>query len=92
MTTLKYNRKIGAIRADFSTSCGGLQPLDAMVGPFEPNNGALRAQPKILNIHLESFTEICLNFFLFGNQFKNFADINFENFEEISLKIFAEIS
>ena len=45
---LKRTRKIFALRAAFSSSCGGLQPLTAMVGPFGPNNGALRAKPKII--------------------------------------------
>ena len=40
---LNTNRKIAFLRPAFSSSCGGLKPLAATVGPFEPNNRALRA-------------------------------------------------
>ena len=61
---LTVTRKITALRVTFSSSCGGLQPLAATVGPFGPNNSALWAQLKMLKINLENLAEICLKFFL----------------------------
>ena len=58
-----YTRKIAALRAAFSSSCGGLQPSAAMVGPLGPNNSALRAHLKMFEIHLENFAEIHLENF-----------------------------
>ena len=43
-------RKIAALRAAFSGSCGGLQPSAASVGPFGPNNRDLQAYLKMLKI------------------------------------------
>ena len=45
------------LRATFSSSCGGLQPLAATVGPFVPNNRVLWAHLKMFKIHLENFAE-----------------------------------
>ena len=53
-------RKIAALQVTFSSSCEGLQPLAAMVGPFGSNNRALRAHLKMFKIHLENFAEIHL--------------------------------
>ena len=47
----------------FSLSCVGLQPSAATVGPFGHNNWDLRAQPKMLKMHLENFAEIYFKFF-----------------------------
>ena len=38
-----------------SSSCGGLQPSAAMVGPFGPNNRALWAHIKMLEMNLKFF-------------------------------------
>ena len=50
--TLKFTniRKSAGLRPAFSSSCGGLQPSAATVGPFGPNSGALRAHTKILQV------------------------------------------
>ena len=69
LNTIKKN---AGLRAAFSSSCGGLQPLAAPVGPFGSNNRTLRVHLKMFKIHLEKlaeihleiFVEICLNFFL----------------------------
>ena len=55
---LKDTRKIATLRAAFSSSCEGLQPLAVTVGPFGPNNRDLWAHFKKLKIHLENFAEI----------------------------------
>ena len=73
----------------FSSSCGGLQPSTAPVGPIGPNNRALRTHLKMFKIHLENFAvinleifaEICLFFF---------AEIHLKKFAEIYLEIFAK--
>ena len=49
---LQSTRKIAALWAAFSSSCGGLQPSAATVGTFGPNNRALRAHLKMLKINL----------------------------------------
>ena len=81
------SRKNFALRAAFSSSCRGLQSSAAPVGPFGPNNEALRAQNKILKIHFENFAEICLIFFC-KNPFSFFAYVNLNYFEKISLERF----
>ena len=78
----KSLEKLLAFGAAFSSSCGGLQPSAATVGPFGPNNRDLRAYLKMLKIHLENFEEIHL---------ENFAEIWFNFFAEIHLEKFAEI-
>ena len=60
----------------FSSSCGGLQPSAATVGPFGPKNRALRAHLRVLKIHLKKFPEIHL---------ENFAEICLIFFAEINL-------
>ena len=66
-----------------TSSCGRLQPSDAMLGPFGPTNRALQAHLKMLKIHLENFEEIHL---------ENFEKVQLENFEEIRLESFMEIN
>ena len=89
---------MSALRAAFSSSCGGLQPSAATVGHFGPNNRAFRANLKILKIHLENFAEIHLeNFaeiwliFFAKIHLEKFVEIYLENFAEIRLENFAEI-
>ena len=82
--------KNACLRAAFSSSCGGLQSSAAPVRLFGPNNGALRAQPKMLKIYLKTFAEINLNFFA-KICLKFFSEIRLNNFAEIHLKFFAEI-
>ena len=55
-----------ALWTAFFSSCGGLQPSTATVGPFGPNNKALRAHLTVLKIHFKNFPEIHL---------ENFAEI-----------------
>ena len=49
-------KKIAALWVAFFIACGGLHPLAASL----PIDGALQAQPKMLEINLEIFTEIYL--------------------------------
>ena len=56
----KETRKIAALRAAFTSSCGGLQPSAAPVGPFGPNNRDLRAHLKMFKIHLKNLAAIHL--------------------------------
>ena len=90
IVALMCTRKIAALRAAFPSSCGGLQPSAATVGPFGPKNRALRAHLKMLKINLENFAGIWLIFFA-KFHLEQFVEICLENFEEIHSENVEEI-
>ena len=67
-----------ALRSAFPSSCRGLRLSALAVRPIGANNWALRAQTKMLKIHLESFADI---------HSENFAEICLKFFAKICLKV-----
>ena len=88
--SFKRTRKIAALRAAFSSSCGGLQPSAAPMRPFGPNNRALPAHLKMFKNHLENFADVQLEKFA-EIHLESIVEISLENLEEIHLQIFEEI-